>query len=183
MTFLLPISDRRVNDGSKGFWPLVCFVQMNEWIGSGGPTMLTQQSSDTVEIAAPPTGRLPPVTSAASVRVDVAGLTHQGHVRPKNEDHFYICRFGRFLEGLETSLPDGAVPRRAEEGGYGLVVADGMGGMGGGEVASRLAITTLVNLALAAPDWILRLDDDATAEAALARGAEMTRQIKDVLVH
>lgn len=38
-----------------------------------------------------------------------------------------------------------------------MLVADGMGGHQAGEIASRLAISTLVNLVLHTPDWIMRL--------------------------
>ena len=37
---------------------------------------------------------------ATSVRVDLAGRSHPGKVRPNNEDHFLIVRFGRFLQTL-----------------------------------------------------------------------------------
>jgi serine/threonine protein phosphatase PrpC len=40
-----------------------------------------------------------------------------------------------------------------------------MGGEEGGEVASRLAIRTLVELVLQQPDWIMRLDDEMAALA------------------
>jgi PPM family protein phosphatase len=110
------------------------------------------------------------------VQVDVSGLSHGGRVRPNNEDHFFVTRIGRYMETLLTSLPEGAVPQRAEEAGYSLVVADGMGGHAAGEVASRLAISTLVNLALEAPDWILRIDEQMAPEVK----RRVKRRVRDV---
>jgi serine/threonine protein phosphatase PrpC len=100
------------------------------------------------------------------VQVDAFGLSDVGHVRANNEDHFLIARIGRYFEAVGTSLPAGEVPERTEEAGYALVVADGMGGHAAGEVASRLTIRELVRLALALPDWIVRLDKQTTSEAA-----------------
>jgi hypothetical protein len=42
--------------------------------------------------------------------VDVAGQSHQGFVRPKNEDHFLVARFGRFMDQLHSNLPEKEVP-------------------------------------------------------------------------
>ena len=100
------------------------------------------------------------------VRVDAFGLSHVGHVRATNEDHFLIARIGRYFETLGTSLPPGAIPDRTEEAGYALIVADGMGGHAAGEYASRLTIRELVRVALALPDWIVRLDEDTADQAA-----------------
>src|SRR5262249_17848642 len=78
-----------------------------------------------------------------------------GKVRPNNEDHYLVGRYGRSLEFLLTNLPtQHALPTHAEVG-YGMVVADGVGGEAGGEIASRCAIQDLVYLVLNTPDWIL----------------------------
>ena len=108
------------------------------------------------------------VRFAQSVVVDAAGLTHPGLVRSSNEDHFLIGRLGRYFETVSTSLPEIDLPARADDAGYSLIVADGMGGHAAGEVASRLAIRELVRLALALPDWIVRIED-STLEAAATR--------------
>ncbi len=102
----------------------------------------------------------------AQVLVDAFGLSDVGHVRATNEDHFLIARIGRYFQTLGTSLPAGEVPDRTEEAGYALIVADGMGGHAAGEYASRLTIRELVRVALALPDWIVRLDEDTADQAA-----------------
>ena len=102
---------------------------------------------------------------SASVQIDVAGLSHPGKVRSRNEDHFIVTRIGRYLETVVTSLPPGEVPERADEAGYAMIVADGMGGHAGGELASRMAISGLVKLVLAMPDWIFRLDETVATDA------------------
>ncbi len=101
----------------------------------------------------------------APVAVDVSGLSHAGHVRPNNEDHFLVARIGRYLETVLSSLPAGDVPARADEAGYAMLVADGMGGHAAGEVASRMAIGGLIRLVLEMPDWIFRLDEASAADA------------------
>jgi serine/threonine protein phosphatase PrpC len=101
----------------------------------------------------------------APVLVDAFGLSDTGHVRANNEDHFLIARIGRYFESVGTSLPPGDVPARTEEAGYAIVVADGMGGHAAGELASRMTIREMVRLALALPDWIVRLDKDTTRVA------------------
>ena len=116
--------------------------------------------TDTVEMEVP--GASPRIlateTGSAQVQVDLGALSDRGRVRPANEDHFLVVRFGRSFETILTSLPTDDVPARSEEIAYGLLVADGMGGRVAGEVASRKAISSMVGLMLQTPDWILSND-------------------------
>jgi protein phosphatase len=138
---------------------------------------------DTVKIAVPqkPPGAAPPPPYSSLIRIDVWGESHVGHVRPTNEDHFLIVRYGRFLETTQTNLPNDKIPGVSQEIGYGMLVADGMGGHAGGDVASQLVITTLVNLVLTTPDWILQLSEDVLVEEVVRRARSRVEQINRVL--
>jgi protein phosphatase len=99
---------------------------------------------------------------------DSAGLTHTGRVREKNEDAFVIATLQRSM------LVQDASP--AEHGWFSgnpagtlLVVADGMGGQGGGEVASKVAIEAVVSHLLNCMPWVAR-----RASRAVARGASLS---------
>ena len=107
------------------------------------------------------------------VRVDIAAQSHPGRVRANNEDQFLVTKLQRSHETMLSSLPPGDVPERAEEVNYVMIVADGMGGHAAGEVASRLAISTLVSLVLDFPDWIFKVDDEGAPE--IERRARETR--------
>ena len=98
------------------------------------------------------------------VRVDVSAQSHTGLRRTNNEDHFFVTRLGRTLQTLITSLPAGDVPELTEEVNYVMIVADGMGGHAAGEVASRMAISALVSIALDVPDWIFKVDEEHARE-------------------
>ena len=140
--------------------------------------MTVDPNAKTAELPATKNETGPFPTKSALVRVDIAALSDAGKVRPNNEDHYMVIRFGRSLDVLMTNLPKGETPARAEEVGYGFAVADGMGGAKGGEVASRLAISTMFNLVQEVPDWILRLDlDDELVQKVMRRSAQRYRQV------
>lgn len=93
---------------------------------------------------------------SSSVSVDYFGMTDKGLVRATNEDHFLVVLARRSLETVLTNLTETQPGETFEETGYGLIVADGVGGEAGGEIASRKAIYTLLNLALHTSDWQFR---------------------------
>lgn len=98
------------------------------------------------------------------VRLDLGAVSDRGRVRPSNQDGYMVCRLGRTLERQLSNLPEHLLEPRREEYGHILMVADGMGGEAGGEIASTIALTTAVKQILASPRWALRLDDPATRE-------------------
>jgi PPM family protein phosphatase len=115
------------------------------------------------------------------VRIDVSALSHPCLVRTNNEDQFFVTRATRSLETMLTSLPAGDVPERADEVNYLMVVADGMGGHASGEVASRLAISALVNLSLEIPDWIFKVDEEHAPEIQ-RRARQVVQQVGSMLI-
>lgn len=114
-----------------------------------------------------------PLDSGASLHVDIAGATHQGHVRENNEDSYLLIRFGRSLEKLDTNLNQHLLEQDYKLTGYGMLVADGMGGMAAGEVASRMALATLIDLVIDTSDWTLGLQRDRDVKTVVDR---MTRR-------
>jgi serine/threonine protein phosphatase PrpC len=115
-----------------------------------------------------------------AVEIDSFGMSDRGRVRPDNQDHFYIGKLGRFSQTLATSLPAGELPSRLEEAGHVAVVADGMGGHAGGEVASRTAIIVFFHLLFDTPDWVLRVDDESATKI-LDRVTDRYRSLDSLL--
>jgi len=91
------------------------------------------------------------------VEVELSALSHVGAVRPKNEDHFLAVRAERNLENVLSNLPVDALPNTYSETAYGMCVADGIGGMPAGGLASILALRKLIDLIVTTPDWIMRM--------------------------
>jgi len=86
-------------------------------------------------------------------------LTHVGLVRSNNEDQFLIVRLHKSLEILQTTLPaDQLLPLHGREG-HVVLVADGIGGRAGGELASAIAVKGAAEYLLGAAKWFFRLDD------------------------
>jgi protein phosphatase len=111
--------------------------------------------------------------------VEFGARARRGRLRSIAEDHYLILRMGRYQETLLTSLPERDLPRRFDECGYGMVVADGMGVAG--EAASRLAISTLVYLATTFGKWHIRVNEPI-AEEMLDRAKRFFRGVDSSLL-
>jgi PPM family protein phosphatase len=120
-----------------------------------------------------------PLTS--TVRVKFGTCSHQGALRQLNEDHYLVIRLARHQETLATSLTSTDVPRRFEESGYAMLVADGLGEGGAGSVASRVALSTIAHLALHYGKWNLRIDPETASE--IVERAEWYYSQADTAVH
>ena len=121
-----------------------------------------------------------PPSSSALTTVDIAGLSHPGKKRTNNEDSFLVVQFQRSLNPISTNLPPELIPATHTEIGYGMLVADGMGGAAGGEVASSTAIRAFVDLVVQTPDWILS-QEESWAKEVLRRMEFRFEKLRKVL--
>jgi protein phosphatase len=82
---------------------------------------------------------------AQEVEVVTAGASSVGRQRSRNEDQFLIATLQRALHVKSSSMGRQTGPLMpGEVQGTLLVVADGMGGQGGGDVASSIAVRSVV---------------------------------------
>jgi protein phosphatase len=89
--------------------------------------------------------------------IDCFGLTDRGLVREANEDQFLVADLDKSLLVRQTSLAEPDHTRLfGGPRGHLLVVADGMGGVAGGKVASGLAVRTLTGYVLQSMPWFYR---------------------------
>jgi protein phosphatase len=77
--------------------------------------------------------------------IDLFGLTHQGHRRASNQDHFLIATIHAQIKVNGTSLTDvSELPLLGNRLGTVLLVADGVGGTNDGGAAARLATESVM---------------------------------------
>jgi serine/threonine protein phosphatase PrpC len=92
------------------------------------------------------------------VRVTFGAMTHVGKVRLNNEDQYLVVRLKKTLEVLDGSLAQGD-PDWSGLDSYVFLVADGIGGAGGGERASAFVVQEAKKHLLFTAKWYFRLDD------------------------
>ncbi len=92
-----------------------------------------------------------PVVPAATI--DASGSTNVGRERPRNEDSFLIATLQRSMVVHDASPASARGWFAGSSAGTLLVVADGMGGQGGGDVASRVAVNTVASYLLNVMSW------------------------------
>jgi PPM family protein phosphatase len=147
---------------------------------SNGSLMNDEKSNPDASYAGPfSTGQhFRPVSSR--VEVEFGAHSRRGTASSVNQDHYLITRLARHQETVKTSLPPDILAKRFEEHGWAMVVADGLDDAGSGEVASRLAIATLMHLVLYFSRWNLRIDDEIAHE--IMQRAEQFYQHVDVVM-
>lgn len=95
---------------------------------------------------------VPPATHS-ELRLEAFGGTHVGHVRERNEDQFLLARLGRWMNIEAASIPGATGALHTPQGTL-LVVADGMGGQGAGDVASAVVLDAFVGHSLTQMPWL-----------------------------
>jgi serine/threonine protein phosphatase PrpC len=86
--------------------------------------------------------------------IDAAGMTNVGLSREGNEDAFLIATLQRSLIVHQASAAAKNGGLRDSLSGTLLMVADGMGGEGRGDVASRIAVSTVASYLLNVMPWV-----------------------------
>ena len=95
-------------------------------------------------VKAPPPTIVNDAPARSEVVVDAAGLTDRGRERARNEDAFLVATLERSLHVHRTNLPDDFQQSLAPDDSVLLMlVADGMGGQHGGDLASRVAVASV----------------------------------------
>jgi serine/threonine protein phosphatase PrpC len=93
-----------------------------------------------------------PAHARPALPLRVAAKTDVGKKRERNEDQFLVAHLGRWIGVAATSVGE---PRELNSPqGTLLVVADGMGGHGGGDVASAVALDSLIEHSLVEMPWL-----------------------------
>ena len=104
-------------------------------------------------------------TATTAMRIDAAGLTDIGLRRKVNEDHFVIMTLRKAAEVRQTSVPDPAAFHGLNgPEGWLFMVADGVGGQPGGELASATAVSAMVNYVGQAAGCFNKVDVDREHE-------------------
>ncbi len=122
---------------------------------------------------------MPSEVSSDQIDLGVWGMTDTGQLRSENQDAFFALELASppseksVRMGPDSDIRDGEVHRHVPLGPRGalLLVADGMGGAAGGEVASQLAVTAVRE----AVERIWRSDSKATVP-------EFAERIRDAVV-
>lgn len=116
----------------------------------------------------PPNTRKP-----TDAELDNYGMTHQGKVRKENQDHFLLASIYKRLQIISSSLPPSLQPKDAEDRvAYVAMVADGVGGGAGGQVAAATAVESAMQYVNDSMACYLGREDNETGFAdALQRAA------------
>lgn len=114
-----------------------------------------------------PRHRLVPTPASLRSTAEVFGITDRGRVREDNQDQFLVADLERAMH-LSSSTPALEDVRMiGTPQGWLLIVADGMGGYRGGEVASAITVEGMARYALEAMPWPVPSDEIDVLERGL----------------
>lgn len=103
-----------------------------------------------------------PFPSIGAPPIEVAGRTDTGLVRDGNEDQYLVTELRRHGILHATSLEDDSLFGEGDAlQGLLMIVADGMGGHGNGETASKVAVRTVARRFLERLPWSHELENDS----------------------
>ena len=99
------------------------------------------------------------------ISVDVRGRTDIGRLRRTNQDHFLVAALHKVIDIHDTSLPE-SYRERFDSGARALLflVADGVGGGPGGEVASSLTLDAIMRYVTNSMRCFYKLDQVASLD-------------------
>ena len=110
--------------------------------------------------------------------LDFFGVTHAGLVRKDNQDQFLFCTVHRTIKLGGTSLPNPELLElRSRRLASIAMVADGVGGRAGGDVASRAAVEAIVEYSIhSIHSFFGATDNEAAFIESLRSGAQVCHE-------
>jgi len=120
---------------------------------------MAEHDSDTIENVSPALAAAKYfVEQSEELAYEFGAASHAGLRRRDNQDHYLVMRRTRTQQLLLTNVPTEQLVLPTDEA-FGMAVADGMGGVGCGSLASQLAIRTAWEVAGRATSWVMKLRD------------------------
>jgi len=117
----------------------------------------------------------PDADAAAGGSPTIYGVSDKGRVRPNNQDQFLIARLERSVVIEQSGFPLEDGRRLSQASPHMFMVADGMGGHEGGDVASAVTIDAMAHYAFTTMPWLDANDEKAAQDLVDGLAAAVTQ--------